>query len=64
MPRFPRKEVEETANRFAAANVRAESERDWGPLADFYTDDAVYTYVGLAAGERSMPTARRRSARS
>ena len=50
MPRFPRKEVEETANRFAAANVRAESERDWGPLADFYTDDAVYTYVGLAAG--------------
>jgi limonene-1,2-epoxide hydrolase len=50
MPSFPRKEVEETANRFAAANVRAESERDWGPLADFYTDDAVYSYVGLAAG--------------
>ncbi len=45
----PREEVAAAANRFADANVRAEEERDWAPLADFYTDDAVYTYVGLTS---------------
>jgi hypothetical protein len=50
MSSFPRNEVEAVANRFAAANVRAEEERNWAPLADFYTDDAVYTYVGLISG--------------
>ena len=45
----PREEVAAAANRFADANVRAEEERDWSPLADFYTDDAVYTYVGLSS---------------
>ncbi len=45
----PREEVAAAANRFADANVRAEEERDWSPLADFYTDDAVYTYVGLTS---------------
>lgn len=50
MSSFPRDEVEAVANRFAAANVRAEEERNWAPLAEFYTDDAVYTYVGLTSG--------------
>lgn len=45
----PREEVAAAANRFADANVRAEAERNWAPLADFYTDDAVYTYVGLTS---------------
>lgn len=45
----PREEVAAAANRFADANVRAEEERNWAPLADFYTDDAVYTYVGLTS---------------
>lgn len=45
----PREEVAAAANRFADANVRAEEERNWAPLADFYTDDAVYTYVGLSS---------------
>ena len=47
---FPREEVQAAIDRFAAANVRAEEERDWAPLGDFYTDDAVYTYVGLTSG--------------
>lgn len=45
----PREEVAAAANRFADANVRAEEERNWAPLAEFYTDDAVYTYVGLTS---------------
>ena len=39
---FPREEVQSAIDRFAAANVRAEEERNWAPLADFYTDDATY----------------------
>ena len=50
MGTFPREEVQAAIDRFAAANVRAEEERNWAPLADFYTDDAVYTYVGLTSG--------------
>lgn len=50
MSPFARAEVEAIAHRFAAANARAEEERNWAPLADFYTDDAVYTYVGLTSG--------------
>ncbi|MDG2305339.1 MAG: nuclear transport factor 2 family protein [Candidatus Binatia bacterium] len=47
---FPREEIAAAANRFANANVKAEEERNWAPLADFYTDDAVYSYVGLTSG--------------
>lgn len=47
---FPREEVAAAANRFADANVKAEEDRNWAPLADFYTEDAVYTYVGLTSG--------------
>jgi len=46
---YPREEVEAAANRFAAANVVAEENRNWEPLAEFYTDDAIYTYVGVTS---------------
>jgi len=46
----PRAEIEAAIERFIAANRRAEETGDWTILADFYTDDAVYTYQGLAAG--------------
>jgi ketosteroid isomerase-like protein len=50
MTTFPRDEIAATVARFEQANQRAEARGDWSELADFYTDDAVYTYVGLAAG--------------
>ena len=45
-----RAEIQATVDRFIAANRRAEEINDWTGLADFYTEDAVYTYAGLAAG--------------
>jgi hypothetical protein len=45
-----RDEIQATVDRFVAANRRAEETGDWSILAEFYTDDAVYTYAGLAAG--------------
>jgi len=50
MSSFPREEVQAAIERFKATSQRAEETLDWTPLADFYTDDAVYTYQGLAAG--------------
>jgi len=50
MTTFPRAEIADTVARFERANQRSEARGDWAELADFYTDDAVYTYVGLAAG--------------
>ena len=50
MPSFERKEVQATIERFIEANRRAEESNDWNGLAPFYTEDAVYTYAGLAAG--------------
>ena len=44
MPAFPRAELEEMMRRWLAANERAEAERNWKPMADFYTDDAEYTW--------------------
>jgi ketosteroid isomerase-like protein len=46
----PRAEIQDAIDRFIAANRRAEEVGDWSGLADFYTEDAVYTYAGLAAG--------------
>ena len=43
MPTFPRDEVADTVTRFEQANQRSEARADWSELADFYTDDAVYT---------------------
>ena len=44
MPAFPREEIEEMIRRWLAANARAETERDWRPMAEFYTEDAEYTW--------------------
>ena len=44
MPAFPRAEMEEMMRRWLAANERAEAARDWRPMADFYTEDAEYTW--------------------
>jgi ketosteroid isomerase-like protein len=50
MTTYPRDEVHAAITRFKEANRDAERDGDWSRLADFYTDDAVYVYVGLAAG--------------
>jgi hypothetical protein len=44
MPAFPRAELEEMMRRWLAANERAEAAGDWKPMADFYTEDAEYTW--------------------
>ena len=44
MPTFPRAEMDEMMRRWLAANERAEAARDWKPMADFYTEDAEYTW--------------------
>lgn len=45
----PREEIQATLERFVEANRLAEQDGNWERLADFYTDDAVYVYAGLAA---------------
>ncbi len=40
--RFPRSELEEMVDRWLAINRTCESERDWRPMADMYTEDATY----------------------
>ena len=44
MPAFPREEIEDMLSRFVAANNEAGRTGVWAPMADFYTDDAVYTW--------------------
>ena len=44
MPEFPRSEMEEMMRRWLAANEHAERIGDWRGLADFYTEDAEYTW--------------------
>jgi hypothetical protein len=44
MPAFPREELEEMMRRWVAANDRAGETGDWSPMADFYTEDAIYTW--------------------
>jgi len=44
MPAFPREELEEMMRRWKAANARAEAAGDWKPMAEFYTEDADYTW--------------------
>lgn len=50
MSDFPRAEIQATFDRFVAANRQSEQDGKWERLADFYADDAVYVYAGLAAG--------------
>ncbi len=44
MPAFPREELEEMMRRWVAANARAGRSGDWAPMAEFYADDAVYSW--------------------
>jgi len=44
MPDFSRHELEEMMQRWVAANDRAGETGDWDPMADFYTEDAVYSW--------------------
>ena len=44
MPAFPRKELEEMVRRWVAANDTAGRTGDWGPMAQFYTEDALYSW--------------------
>jgi hypothetical protein len=44
MPAFPRAELEEMMRRWIAANDEAGRTGDWGPLAEFYAEDALYSW--------------------
>ena len=44
MTSFPRDELEEMVRRWIAANDEAGRTGKWSEMADFYTDDAVYTW--------------------
>ena len=44
MPAFPRSEMEEMMRRWLKANEDAEAAGDWRGLADYYTEDAEYTW--------------------
>ncbi|MBA3655550.1 MAG: nuclear transport factor 2 family protein [Actinobacteria bacterium] len=44
MPSFPREELEEMIRRFRATNDEAGRSGSWAALADFYTEDALYTW--------------------
>ena len=44
MPAFPREELEEMMRRWKQANLDAEAAGDWKPMAEFYTEDAEYTW--------------------
>ena len=44
MPSFPREEIEEMMRRWVAANDRAGETGDWGAMADFYAEDALYSW--------------------
>ncbi|MFQ5513956.1 MAG: nuclear transport factor 2 family protein [Myxococcota bacterium] len=47
-----RPEVEALFERWLEANRRAEAERSWSALAEYYAEDAVYRYTMGAFGER------------
>ena len=44
MSAFPREELEEMVRRWVAANDEAGRTGDWNPMADFYTEDALYSW--------------------
>ena len=44
MPAFPREELEEMMRRWVEANDKAGQTGDWAPMAEFYSDDAVYSW--------------------
>lgn len=44
MSQYPRAELEEMLARYKAANDEAGKTGDWSPLAELYTEDALYTW--------------------
>ncbi len=44
MPAYPREEMEEMMRRWKQANLDAEAAGDWRSMAEFYTEDAEYTW--------------------
>ena len=44
MPAYPREELEEMVRRWVAANNESGRTGDWSRMADFYTEDAIYTW--------------------
>jgi len=44
VPAFPREELEEMMRRWVAANDEAGRSGDWTKMAEFYADDAIYTW--------------------
>jgi len=48
---FPREELEEMMRRFVRANDEAGRSGDWKRMADFYTEDAVYSWNNGPAHE-------------
>ena len=44
MASFPRAELEEMVRRFVAANDEAGRTGNWKPMAEFYAEDALYTW--------------------
>lgn len=44
MAAFPREEMDEMLRRWLAANKQSEAAGDWRPMAEFYTDDAEYSW--------------------
>lgn len=51
MPRVPREELEEMIKRFRATNDEAGRTGNWAALAEFYTEDALYTWNNGARHE-------------
>ena len=51
MPAFPREELEEMLRRWIAANDEAGKTGVWAPMADYYAEDAVYTWNNGPAWE-------------
>ncbi len=51
MPAFPREEIEEMVRRWVAANDESGRTGDWSRMADFYTEDAVYSWNNGAKWE-------------
>lgn len=45
MPAFPREEMEEMVRRWVAANNEAGETGDWSKMAEFFTEDAVYSWT-------------------
>ena len=51
MPKFPRAELQEMMRRFVAANDECGRDANWSRMADFYAEDAIYSWNNGARHE-------------